>query len=141
MRAAITRPGEQGAPGAADSPGGQHNEQSGESPPNGSLAGKWADLHRQAARLTRLAQLSPEPYTGALAAFPAQIGAASAWQRELAWQGIDDIDAMLQPGLAALATLERRGMPTGAPALALWREFHEARSAIMGLALAATTAA
>ncbi|MEM1195311.1 MAG: hypothetical protein AAGH57_04350 [Pseudomonadota bacterium] len=98
-----------------------------------SLASKWEDLHQQAAQLARLADLSPEPFTGEVAAFPAQVGEASEWQRELAWQGIDDIDAMMRPGLAALATLTRRGLAANAPALALWREFYDARGAVMAL--------
>lgn len=148
MRAAINRPGAPDERRAAENPAEQVNpagaplpQPIGDASPDGSLAEIWAGLHRQAARLAQLAQLAPEPYTGALAAFPAQIGAASEWQRDLAWQGIDDIDAMLQPGLAALATLERRGMSTAAPALALWREFHEARGAIMALAHTEATAA
>lgn len=126
MRAAIGQP-----PGAPDRTAA---DCSGESAPKGSLAEKWADLHDQATGLARLAQLSPEPYAGTLAAFPAQIGDASKWQRELAWQGIEDIDAMMQPGLAALATLQRRGISASAPALALWREFYEARGAVLALA-------
>ena len=102
--------------------------------PGSSLAAKWHDLHDQAARLARLAELSPEPFAGAVAAFPAQMSEASEWQRELAWQGIDDIDAMMRPGLAALSTLTQRGGTTNAPALALWREFYEARGALMTLA-------
>jgi len=103
-------------------------------PPLSTLAQKWTDLHEQAARLAQLADLSPEPYVGALAAFPAQLGEASEWQRELAFQGMDDIDAMMRPGLTALATLTHRGVSAKAPALALWREFYDARSAVMGLA-------
>ena len=98
-----------------------------------SLAEKWEDLHQHAAQLATLAQLSPEPFAGAVAAFPAQIGEAQEWQRELAWQGIDDIDAMMRPGLAALATLKERGAAANAPALALWREFYTARTAVMAL--------
>ncbi|MEM9085699.1 MAG: hypothetical protein AAGB23_07220 [Pseudomonadota bacterium] len=99
-----------------------------------SLAAKWEDLHLHAAQLAKLAQLSPEPFAGALAAFPAQIGEAAEWQRELAWQGIEDIDAMMRPGLAALATLKERGAAANAPALALWREFYMARTSVMALA-------
>lgn len=98
------------------------------------LASKWADLHDQAARLAQIASLSPEPFAGAVAAFPAQISDASEWRRELAWQGIDDIEAMMRPGLAALATLVQRGAAANAPALALWREFYYARGAVMELA-------
>ncbi len=120
MRDAVARPGK-------DAEGAQ------ETPPS-TLAAKWEDLHEQATQLAKLAEISPEPFVGALAAFPAQLGEASEWQRELAWQGIDDIDAMMRPGLAALATLTDRGAATTAPALALWREFYDARGAVMAIA-------
>ncbi|MEM6857200.1 MAG: hypothetical protein AAF559_04945 [Pseudomonadota bacterium] len=104
--------------------------------PHSSLAARWEDLHDQAMRLAQLADLSPEPFAGPIAAFPERIGDADEWQRELAWQGLEDIDAMMRPGLAALATLTQRGMSANAPALALWREFYDARGAVMALASA-----
>ena len=102
--------------------------------PEGSLAAQWRALHEQAARVARIAQLSPEPFAGALLGFPAAIGGAHKWQRELARQGLEDIDAMMRPGLAALETMRRRGQAAHAPALALWREFYTARGAVMELA-------
>jgi hypothetical protein len=105
-------------------------------PPESDFAGKWRQVHRRAAELAALAQLSPEKFEGALAAFPDRIGEAPARQRELAWQGLEDIEAMMEPGLAALETLRRRGTTTTAPALALWREFYGARRSIMALAAA-----
>ncbi|WP_300595743.1 hypothetical protein [Erythrobacter sp.] len=116
-------PGGQGPGG--DGPTGGHSA---------TLAAKWEDLHQHAAQVAKLAQLSPEPFTGPLAAFPAQIGDATEWQRELAWQGVDDIEAMMRPGLAALETLRQRGASANAPALALWREFYTARGAVLALA-------
>lgn len=108
--------------------------QGGASPYETGLAGKWKDLHARAARLAKLAELSPEAFEGAIADFPRHVSQAPDWQRELAWQGIDDIEAMMRPGLAALETLRQRGTAANAPALALWREFYTARGAIMSLA-------
>lgn len=99
-----------------------------------SIAERWKDLHQSAEHLARLAALSPEPFRGEIAAFPGMIGEAHEWQRELAWQGLEDIDAMMRPGLAALHTITARGASPTAPALSLWREFHAARSALMALA-------
>ncbi|QIQ87406.1 hypothetical protein [Erythrobacter sp.] len=99
--------------------------------PLGSLARRWHGLHEQAAGLAALAGLAPEAESGAVAGFSARLGEASEWQRELAWQGIEDIDAMMRPGLAALETLTARGQEAAAPALALWREFHAARDAVL----------
>jgi len=99
-----------------------------------SRTSRWADLHDRAAELATLAQLSPEPFTGPLATFPGRIGESAPWKRELADQGLEDIEAMMRPGLAALETLKNRGAAANAPALALWREFYTARGAILALA-------
>ncbi|KPP85855.1 hypothetical protein SAMN04515621_2252 [Erythrobacter sp. HL-111] len=101
--------------------------------PVGSLARRWEDLHEKARHLAALAGLGRE--TGGLdhAGFSKRLDAASEWQRELAWQGIEDIDAMMRPGLAALETLAERGQEPAGPALALWREFHAARAAVLAV--------
>jgi hypothetical protein len=96
----------------------------------GALVGQWEALHREAARLAALAGIAPEaPQPD----FAALVAPAGAWQRGLAARGLVDIAAMLQPGLAALATLSARGQDTAAPALALWREFHAARASVLAL--------
>ncbi len=102
-----------------------------ESRPTGSLAQRWRDLHASAALLAKAADLTPEAFEGKLAAFPDALGGASEWQRDLAERGIDDIDAMMRPGLSALSTINARGNDASAPAMALWREFHHAREAIL----------
>ncbi|MEM7665291.1 MAG: hypothetical protein AAF250_05500 [Pseudomonadota bacterium] len=99
--------------------------------PLGSLVQRWQDLHEQAERLATLAALSPEPFDDQLAAFPSLLESASQAQRKLAWEGLEDIHAMMQPGLVALQTITSRGKDAGAPALALWREFHAARDAVL----------
>ncbi|MEL7190660.1 MAG: hypothetical protein AAGK17_13995 [Pseudomonadota bacterium] len=101
--------------------------------PAGSLAQRWEDLHAQAAHLAELAHLAPEPFGQDLAEVPVMLGEANEWQRELAWQTLEDIDAMMQPGMVALRTIVARGQDANAPALALWREFHAARGSVMGL--------
>ena len=87
-------------------------------------------LHGQAAALALLARLAPEPVEigGELGAM---IARAAPHQRALVAQTAADCAAMLESGLAALATLTRRGQDTTAPALALWREFHVARTAMV----------
>lgn len=114
----------------------RHTVRSGDSAPTPApnLASRWADLHDRAAQLAALAQLSPEPFTGPLATFPGRIGKAAPWQRALADEGLEDIEAMMRPGLAALETLKNRGAAANAPALALWREFYTARGAVLALA-------
>ena len=98
-----------------------------------SLVAKWQELHEQAAQIARMAELSPEPYEGALAAFPEQVSAAGRWQRNLVREGVEDMEAMIRPGLAALSELSQRGIAATAPALALWCEFYEARASLLHL--------
>ncbi|MCK0129666.1 hypothetical protein [Erythrobacter sp. F6033] len=95
------------------------------------LAQKWDDLHSRAAEVAALAQLAPEKSDQDADRFATALGQSAEWQRELAWQGIEDIDAMMQPGLRALKVITARGMDANAPALALWREFHMAREGVL----------
>lgn len=102
-------------------------------PSPAAFAERWRALHDQAGRIAEMAQLSPERFEGAIAALPDRIGDAPDWKRSLAWQHIEDIDAMMRPGLAALATITSRGLSAHVPALALWREFYNARGSVMAL--------
>ncbi|NCP12853.1 MAG: hypothetical protein GW858_01665 [Sphingomonadales bacterium] len=96
------------------------------------LAEALIALHGQAAGLALLARLAPERVEigGELGAV---IARATPQQRALVAQTAADCAAMLESGLAALATLTRRGQDTTAPALALWREFHAARVAMVSV--------
>ena len=101
--------------------------------PVDSLARRWAELHREAGVLAQLAQLGPESARPDADAFAAALGDAQEWQRELAWQAISDIDAMMQPGITALKVIAARGQVAVAPALALWREFQIARDGLLSI--------
>lgn len=92
------------------------------------LAQQWEALHLQATQLAALAQIAAE---SELTTFSRLADQAQGWQLQLARQGLEDIAAMLRPGLAALATLTARGQDAAAPALALWREFHAARASVL----------
>lgn len=102
--------------------------------PIDSLARRWEALGVKAEQLARLAGLGADHAMPAT--LPDAIGQANEWQRDLVWRGVEDIEAMLQPGLAALRILGDRGQDPSAPALALWRELHGARSAILRLLVA-----
>jgi hypothetical protein len=104
---------------------------------NAAIEAGWTALHAQAARLALLARISPEP-AQAQDGFAALLRLARPWQRSLVSQGMEDIAAMLACGLAALATLSGRSQDTAAPALALWREFHAARAALLDVLKAET---
>lgn len=99
--------------------------------PISTMSRRWDALHETANRLAQMAHLSPDRHSPTTDAFSEMLDHATGWQREVAAQGIDDIDAMMQPGMAALATLAQRGQDATAPALALWCEFHHARDAVL----------
>jgi hypothetical protein len=96
------------------------------------LAEALVALHGKAAALALLARIAPEPVEigGELGAV---IVRAAPWQRALVARTISDCAAMLETGLTALFTLQRRGQDTAAPALVLWREFHAARAGMVAL--------
>ncbi|MBD2843120.1 hypothetical protein IB285_12740 [Erythrobacter sp. KMU-140] len=96
-----------------------------------SLAERWQSLHDQAEELARFAGLAPEAIAADGGEFVDSLENAHGWQRDLAWQGVEDIDAMMQPGLSALKVIAARDQDVAAPALALWREFHLAREAVL----------
>lgn len=99
------------------------------SAPIGSLARRWEALGIETDQLARLAGLGHDHAMPAT--LPGSIGQASEWQRDLVWRGVEDIEAMLQPGLAALRILAERRQDPSAPALTLWRELHGARTAVL----------
>jgi hypothetical protein len=80
-----------------------------------------------------LAGLAPEPDTRELREFPGLICTAEAWRRERAENGIADLVAIMEPGLAALIAVSERGADPQPAALALWREFAAARAALLSL--------
>jgi hypothetical protein len=94
------------------------------------LAEALIALHGQASALALLTQLAPEPVEIG-SELGTIIARAAPWQRTLVARSIEDCAAMLESGLAALGTLNRRGQDTSAPALVLWREFHAACAAMV----------
>jgi hypothetical protein len=97
------------------------------------LRERWENLHESAQLIGSMAHLAKEEYRGNIADFPVTIMRSSVPKQEIAEQGLQDLDAMIQPGLTALLAIEARGQNTTAPALALWREVHAARQALLGL--------
>jgi len=95
---------------------------------------KWAALQDAAQVVATLAGLEPERPSPEIRNFPAVIRDAGDWRRETAEKGIDDLAAIMEPGIAALLAVNARGADAGPPAMALWREFHAARAALLALA-------
>lgn len=100
-----------------------------------STARTWAALHDAAFVVATLAGMAQSPLAADLRDFPAAVARAPRWRREMAEQGVEDLVAIMEPGLAALIAVHGRGGDAGAPARALWHEFTAARDALLGLVL------
>lgn len=98
-----------------------------------SISDRWEELHEKAEELARLAELAPEKQVNSHDGFATRFDAATEWQQMMTLQAIDDIAAMLRPGLQAVHVVQSRGADASAAALALWREFYEARAALLVL--------
>lgn len=102
-----------------------HEADHGDSPL--ALADKWTALHAAADVVASLAGVRESGQD-----FPSAI--QTGWRRDLARQGIDDIAAMLEPGLSALLSLHAQGGDPRPAATALWQEFDRARRTVLALA-------
>jgi hypothetical protein len=94
---------------------------------------KWSALHDAVGVVGKLAALAAEPMRPEIRNFPAVMRDAGGWRCKQAKQGIDDLSAIMEPGLAALLAVDARGANPAVPALALWQEFHAARAALLTL--------
>ena len=94
------------------------------------LAAKWAALHEAAGAVAALAGAGSATCD---AEFPARVQAIGGWRLALADQGIDDLTAVLRPGVAALASANAAGARPTAAAAALWGEFVRSRDAVLAL--------
>lgn len=95
------------------------------------LAMKWSALHEAAAAVGAIAGYAAEAMRPELRDFPGMIRETGGWRREHAEQGVEDLSAIMEPGLAALLAAHARGMNPAAAAQALWQEFHAARDALL----------
>jgi len=94
---------------------------------------KWSALHDAVNVVGMLAGMAAEPTRPEIRNFPAVMRDTGGWRRDHAEQGINDLSAVMEPGLAALLAVHARGANPAVPALALWQEFHAARAALLAL--------
>ena len=94
---------------------------------------KWSALHDAAEAIAAMAGVQVPSPGAEVRNYPAMMRDAGGWRRDLAEQGIEDLAAMLEPGLSALISAHARGVNPAAAALALWNEFKAARDALLGL--------
>ncbi|HKX78648.1 MAG TPA: hypothetical protein VJM34_09020 [Novosphingobium sp.] len=114
--------------------------QAAEAGPTTAIGMKWSALHDAASIVARIAAVETPVTSDRVRHFPARIRDTGGWRRHLAEQGIDDLTAILEPGLAALLAVHARGADPQPAALALWQEFVFARNAVLDLAPPAETA-
>lgn len=95
---------------------------------------RWFALHDAAGVVATLAGVPACRFDAAERTFPATMRDANNWRRDLAEQGITDLCAIMEAGIAALLNLHARGSGAQAPARALWEEFTTARAALLALA-------
>lgn len=98
------------------------------------LSMKWSGLHDAAATVAAIAGLEAPPMAPAVRNLPSVMRDAGGWRRERAEQGIEDLAALMEPGLEALLTACSRGADPRPAAQALWSEFVRARDALVALA-------
>ncbi|MEZ5744743.1 MAG: hypothetical protein R3D89_13745 [Sphingomonadaceae bacterium] len=98
------------------------------------LSMKWSALHDAAATVSTIAALQVEKMTPEIRNFPAVIRDVGGDRRARAEEGIEDLSAIMEPGVAALLAAYARGANPRAAAVALTQEFAAARNAIMALA-------
>ncbi|UOR16078.1 hypothetical protein [Qipengyuania aquimaris] len=97
------------------------------------LAAQWDAVHQAAAAVATLAQLGTEEQDEATLSLPARAATLGEAHYAIVACAIDDLAAVMQPGLRALLAMTDKGEDTTSAALTLWREFHKARHAIVAL--------
>lgn len=98
------------------------------------LAVQWDAVHEAAAAVGILAQLGEEHVSEEVRSLPQRASDLGGAKLELIARCVDDLAAIMQPGLRALLSLTAKGQDTTSAALTLWREFHTARAAVLALA-------
>jgi hypothetical protein len=97
----------------------------------GAVSMKWAALQEAGAVVCALAGEEPEKGSADVRNFPAMIRDAGGWRRQFAEKGVEDLAALMEPGISALLAVNARGVDATHAARALWREFLAARAALL----------
>ena len=94
---------------------------------------RWTALSDAAGIVATLAGADPLADMDEAADFPLRIGNVEPWRQVQAENGIADLAAIMEPGIAALLAVNARGADPRPAAEALWREYRAAREAILAL--------
>lgn len=101
--------------------------------PIDAMLARWNAIQHASASLAASAGLGEEELAKDLVSLPELLVNAADWQRELAWQAVEDIAVMLDAGMAAMDVLAARGKDARIPAMALWREVDAARRSVLAM--------
>ena len=96
---------------------------------------RWAVLEDAARTVAELAGRSGD--IAGSADITSSLSALHPAGAELACRAIEDLTAVLEPGIGALLTVRERGQDPAPAAAALWNEVRLARAALLALAPAA----
>ncbi|TIX49294.1 hypothetical protein E5222_15230 [Alteraurantiacibacter aquimixticola] len=94
---------------------------------------RWAAVLDAGKVVAALAGMEAERPSKQVRNFPVLLRECPKWKRELAENGVKDLAAVMEPGIAALLAINARGADPRHAARALWREFSTARAAIIAL--------
>lgn len=97
------------------------------------LGMRWAALREAARAIAALAGANSHDEIAALLAFPGGLRKADPRRTRLIEQSIDDLVAIMEPGVAALLSVHERGGDVVPAARALWQEFTSARTGLLAL--------
>ena len=100
---------------------------------------RWAALTDAGQVVAMLAGVSTGRPGREIRDFPALLRDAEPWRREAAKSALDDLNAIMEPGIGALMTINARGGDCRAAAGALWTEFAAARAALLAMIPASGT--
>ena len=104
-------------------------------PSIGAVALRWEAIHAAAGAVAAFAGIPARPPSREVQDFPKALRDFTGWRRNVALQGVEDLAAILDPGLAAVLGVHDSGTDAAPAAIALWREFLAARDALLALAL------
>ena len=98
------------------------------------MATRWATVHQAVEAVSFFAGIAPAEDGPEVRNFPEAMRKCGGWRRELAEQGVEDLIAVLEPGVTALLAVHDSGADARPAAMALWQEFQTARDALLALA-------
>ena len=97
------------------------------------LDAKWRALENVTSAVADLAGIGADSSDRAATDFPGMLAQTSGWRRNLAEDGLNDLIAIVEPGVAALLAVHARGNDTAPAAMALWREIKLARANLLDI--------